>query len=270
MELTQFTVLLLKHTSFTRLVQPTTAESSIMNTPSNPPVHVRDLHLVVPDGSSTRSVVDGVSFTVAPGEVLGITGPSGSGKSTILSILAGLQTPTSGDVLIDGTNVSLLNHRQRATLRRERLGIVFQQANLLPALTAREQLLTMRRLSGIQGLTRKAWRKAKADADALLDQVGLAAFADVPAVQLSGGQQARINLARALMNNPEVLLVDEPTAALDTTNADAVTALLLDLAQQRQTSVIYVSHDQHQLAQLDRVITLVDGRIVPETSFAVQ
>lgn len=228
-------------------------------------LNLKNITLNIQDGSTTRRLIDDVTLSVAPGEVVGLTGPSGSGKSTLLAIAAGLQKPTNGtatlndsiDLIAGGTKV-----------RRNHIGIVFQQPNLLPALTAKEQLLAMLRLDRPWGLKKNEWQEASTRTTELLSRVGLADKLNATVSQLSGGQQARVNLARALMNKPQLLLIDEPTAALDSKSADTITTLILELAQESNIPVLYVSHDVPQLQDLDRVVTMVDGRITPDYAAA--
>lgn len=227
-----------------------------------PALEVKNISLEITDGTTKRNLLTDVSFNVDPGEVVGITGPSGSGKSTLLSIIGCLETATSGSATLHGADtleLGTVSGRQAAEIRRRHLGIVFQQPNLLPALTAKEQLMVMSRLDKPFGISGKTWRQQEEKAERLLKEVGLEGREDAKVSELSGGQQARVNLARALMNDPALLLVDEPTAALDTANAQRVTELIVDLARERNTPVLYVSHDQEQLATLDRRIELVDG-----------
>ena len=228
-----------------------------------PALEVKNIFLEITDGTTKRNLLSDVSFNVDPGEVVGITGPSGSGKSTLLSIIGCLETATSGSATLHGADtleLGTVSGRQAAEIRRRHLGIVFQQPNLLPALTAKEQLMVMSRLDKPFGISGKTWRQQEEKAERLLKEVGLEGREDAKVSELSGGQQARVNLARALMNDPALLLVDEPTAALDTANAQRVTELIVDLARERNTPVLYVSHDQEQLATLDRRIELVDGK----------
>lgn len=228
-----------------------------------PALEVKNISLEITDGTTKRNLLTDVSFNVDPGEVVGITGPSGSGKSTLLSIIGCLETATSGSATLHGADtleLGTVSGRQAAEIRRRHLGIVFQQPNLLPALTAKEQLMVMSRLDKPFGISGKTWRQQEEKAERLLEEVGLEGREDAKVSELSGGQQARVNLARALMNDPALLLVDEPTAALDTANAQRVTELIVDMARERNTPVLYVSHDQEQLATLDRRIELVDGK----------
>lgn len=219
--------------------------------------------LDIPDGASSRRLLRSVSFTANPGEVLGITGPSGSGKSTILAIAGCLQPPTSGSVRLGDIDLTVTGSAA-TRLRRERIGIVFQKPNLVPALTVIEQLELMSRLGKILPPPRSKRRAITDRARQLLHDVGLSGLESRKVSQLSGGQQARVNVARALMNQPQLLLVDEPTAALDSRSADQVTGLILELAHQAEIPTLYVTHDAAQKAQLDRTITIVDGRVREE------
>lgn len=229
---------------------------------------IENITLDVKDGSATRRILDNVSVSVAGGEVLGITGPSGSGKSTLLAIAGALQQPTSGAVSLtdaEGNHINLTQHapssRKAAGLRRDHLGIVFQQANLYPSLNILDQLLVMTRLNRVMPIRGEKWRREREKANRLLQQVGLEGMDDRMPSQLSGGQQARVNVARALMNEPDVLLIDEPTAALDSEAARTITQLIQQLVAETKIPALYVSHDTEQLGELDRVITLRDGMV---------
>lgn len=234
-------------------------------TADTPGLHLEGITLDVADGGSTRRVLDDVSLQVGLGEVVGLTGPSGSGKSTLLAVAGCLQAPTSGTAVLNtGTETIALGTaagRAAARTRREHLGIVFQQPNLLPSLSVMDQLLVMPRLASPLPLGRRGRREAAERACELLAQVGLADHRHRKAAELSGGQQARVNLARALMNSPQLLLVDEPTAALDTATAGEITQLIVDMARRDNAATLYVSHDREQLSALERVVTLVDGRV---------
>ncbi|ALC06198.1 ABC transporter ATPase [Corynebacterium deserti GIMN1.010] len=227
---------------------------------------VRNLNLTVADGSTTRILLHNVSLNVAPGEVVGITGPSGSGKSTLLGVLGALQKPDSGSAFLscEGNELDLLaptTGAQSAALRRNHIGIVFQQPNLLPSLKVIDQLLLIPRLGRVLPLSRAVASAARAKAQELLTAVGLGDLADRKITSLSGGQQARVNVARALMNEPQLLLVDEPTAALDQHAASEVTELIVSMAHRYNAPTLYVSHDLAQVQALDRSIELIDGRL---------
>jgi len=224
-----------------------------------------DVTLTFPDGDTRITAVDHVSLTARPGVVTGITGPSGSGKSSLLAVAATLIRPDSGRVVIDDVDAAGLSRREATALRRDRIGIVFQQSNLLPALTAREQLLVMAELGG--GRDRRG--DVRRRADELLDAVGLAAHAGKRPAQLSGGQRQRVAIARALVHEPSVLLVDEPTSALDQERGAAVMQLIQDLSRDRGTATLLVTHDLVHRGALDELVTMVDGRAeVPEAAQA--
>ncbi|MFF1350938.1 ABC transporter ATP-binding protein, partial [Streptomyces sp. NPDC058322] len=209
-----------------------------------------DVTLTYPDGDGRLTALDRISLDVPAGSLTAVVGPSGSGKSSLLAVAATLVTPDSGRVVVAGTETAGLGRKQQARLRRERIGIVFQQPNLLPSLTAAEQLQVMAHLSG------GAVRAARGRALELLDAVGLADQAGRRPHQLSGGQRQRINIARALMNDPAVLLVDEPTSALDHERGAAVLDLLLALTRERSTATVLVTHDLAHLDRADRTVRM--------------
>lgn len=217
----------------------------------------------VRDGDQKRRLLDDVNLTIGSGELVSVMGPSGSGKSTLLAIAGCLQAPTSGEVLLgeEAVDAAALSRKDATTMRRNHIGLVFQQPNLHQALTVRQQLIAMTRL-GMVGWVSKERREAdSARADRLLEAVGVAELADRYPAEISGGQQARVNLARALMNSPAVLLADEPTAALDTETAADITALIADVTHREGTATMYVTHDQVQAERADRIVRLVDGRL---------
>lgn len=221
-----------------------------------------EVTLTFPDGASRITAVDRVSLTGRPGVVTGITGPSGSGKSSILALAATLIRPDSGQVWINGVDAAQLTRSEATKLRRDHIGIVFQQSNLLPSLTAREQLQVMTELGGD---TRRRRRAARGEIDGLLDAVGLTEHAGKRPAQLSGGQRQRVAIARALVNQPGVLLVDEPTSALDQERGAAIMDLIARLTHERDTATLLVTHDLVHRDALDRLVTVVDGQITAET-----
>ncbi|MBO4209824.1 ABC transporter ATP-binding protein [Micromonospora echinofusca] len=214
-----------------------------------------DIVLTYPDGDGRLTALDRVDLHVPAGTTTAVVGPSGSGKSSLLAVAATLITPDSGRVVVDGVDTTGLRPKQLTALRRERIGIVFQQPNLIASLTATEQLQVMAHLDGRSG------RDARQRARHLLDTVGLASRADRRPHQLSGGERQRVNIARALMNDPAVLLVDEPTSALDHERGSAVIDLLTDLSTERGIATVIVTHDTHHLHRTDRVVEVVDGRL---------
>ena len=222
-------------------------------------IRLNDITLTFPDGDSRVTAVDGVSLTAHPGTVTGITGPSGSGKSSLLAVAGTLLRPDSGEILIDGNDVTVLSPAEATRLRRDRIGIVFQQPNLIPSLTAREQLSVMNELGAPR--SRRDRAAAASRADELLAAVGLAEHGHKRPHQLSGGQRQRVNIARALMNDPSVLLVDEPTSALDQERGARIIDLILRLTDERNTSTLLVTHDLVHLPRMHGVLHLVDGRV---------
>ncbi|MFJ7304093.1 ABC transporter ATP-binding protein [Streptomyces sp. NPDC099088] len=211
--------------------------------------------LTYPDGDGRLTALDAVRLVVPPGTVTAVVGPSGSGKSSLLAVAATLATPDRGRVLVGGTDTATLRPAERAVLRRREIGIVFQQPNLLPSLTALEQLQVMGHLDGRRPVTSRARE--------LLAAVGLGDLAHRRPHQLSGGQRQRVNIARALVNEPSVLLVDEPTSALDHERGAAVLGLLLRLTRERRTATVLVTHDRARLEEADAVREMRDGRLDP-------
>ncbi|WP_274563668.1 ABC transporter ATP-binding protein [Streptomyces spiramyceticus] len=214
-----------------------------------------DVTLTYPDGDARLTALDGVCLDVPAGSLTAVVGPSGSGKSSLLAVAATLVSPDRGRVVVDGTDTGALSRAEKAELRRERIGIVFQQPNLLPSLTSAEQLQVMAHLSG------RPPRQVRDRARQLLDAVGLADKADRRPHELSGGQRQRVNIARALMNEPAVLLVDEPTSALDHERGAAILDLLVGLTRERGTATVLVTHDRAHLERMDVTVTMADGRL---------
>jgi putative ABC transport system ATP-binding protein len=217
--------------------------------------HVTRVH---GSGAAAVTALDGVTMTVQPGELVAVMGPSGSGKSTLLNVAGGLDRPTDGDVSVDGVDLGALSLRALAALRRRSIGYVFQDLNLLPALTAAENVSLPRELDGV------SIRQARREAVAMLARFGLADVADQFPDDLSGGQQQRVAIARAFIGTRRLLLADEPTGALDTVTGDAVLALLREQCEGGAAGVL-VTHESRHAAWADRVVFLRDGRIVDET-----
>jgi putative ABC transport system ATP-binding protein len=207
------------------------------------------------DGQLQTVAVDDVSLKVRAGEFVALVGPSGSGKTTMLSMLAALLPPTAGQIWIDGKDLAAMSDGQRTAFRRERIGFTFQANNLLPFLTARENVELMLRLNGKPGKQR---------AVELLERLGLGERMDNLPRQLSGGQQQRVAIARALAHDPAVVLADEPTAALDTERAHQVVQTFASLIHEQGRAGIMVTHDLRMVQYADCVVQMVDGRVMRE------
>ncbi|MCG7425257.1 ABC transporter ATP-binding protein [Kocuria rhizophila] len=229
-----------------------------------PALSVREVTLEYPDGTAndgtprTVRALDRVSLELQRGEMTALIGPSGSGKSSLLAVAAALIKPTSGTVMVAGESLTELPEKELARIRRGHTGMVFQQPNLLAALTSREQLVLSAHVAGARGKELKA---ARTRADELLEQVGLVDCGDRRPHQLSGGQRQRVNIARALMNDPQLLLVDEPTAALDQERSKAIMELLANLTHQFRLASLVVTHDTEFVPLADRCVTMEDGRL---------
>jgi putative ABC transport system ATP-binding protein len=204
---------------------------------------------------STR-VLDGVDLRIAPGECVALVGRSGAGKSTLLHLLAGIDAPDAGSVRYDDIDLTALDENQRTAFRRQHLGLVFQSYNLVPSLTALDNLRLPLELNG--------WSAANArtEATAMLARLDLSGLAQRHADQLSGGQQQRVAVARALVHQPTVLLADEPTGSLDADNAAAVMRLLIGACRERGASLVIATHAQEVMGQADRLLRIEAGRLV--------
>src|SRR5512134_3655371 len=219
-------------------------------------LEVKDLIKTFALDGTTINAVDNVSFQVKSGEFVALVGPSGSGKTTMLSILAALLSPTHGQVLIDGQDLAQMNEKQRVKLRREKIGFTFQTNNLIPFLTAQENVEFMLRLNG------KADKAGRVRSLEILSRLGLNdRLHNLPA-QLSGGQQQRVAIARALIHNPSVVLADEPTASLDTERAVQVVETFAHLIHENNRAGIIVTHDLRMCRYVDRVLQMQDGKLV--------
>ena len=220
---------------------------------STPALILNDVRVSYGDGDSVVHALDNVSLSVSPGEFVAVVGPSGSGKSTLLAVAGALTTPDSGDVTIAGEDVSNVTDRDLARIRRDHVGFVFQSSGNLPSsLRARDQLELAARVHG---------RRGRRSNDELLDAVGMAHRADHRPATLSGGERQRIGIARALVADPEILLVDEPTAALDRQRSHEIVRLLADECHGRNVAGVMVTHDIEVIEHCDRVFEMVDGAL---------
>jgi len=208
----------------------------------------------VTSGAGPLTILHPTSLQIARGRSVAITGPSGSGKSTLLGLIAGLDAPTTGRILLDGTDITALDEESLARLRGAKVGIVFQFFHLLPALTAFENILVPMEIAGAPD--------ARARAQALLAEVGLSDRGHHYPSQLSGGEQQRVAIARALANNPAIVLADEPTGNLDTVTGRQVIDLLITVNRARGRTLVLVTHDPELAKFADETIALRDGRVV--------
>jgi len=220
----------------------------------------KDLEKTYRSGERTLTVLRDVNLHVVDGDVVAILGPSGSGKTTLLGLLAGLDTPSRGSVTIAGTDLAPLTEDQRARFRRENVGFVFQSFQLIPSLTAQENVQVPLELRGDAG--------APASAAALLGRVGLGDRLDHYPTQLSGGEQQRVALARAFVHQPRILFADEPTGNLDANTGESIIQLLEELNRERGTTLILVTHDPLLAKRARRTIRLANGVVVSDTAVA--
>ena len=221
-------------------------------------IRVRSLVKTIDTGTHRVEILRDISFDVPASQVLAVMGPSGSGKSTLLGMLAGLDWPTSGSVAIDGVEITSLDEDTLAEVRGRKIGFVFQAYQLIPTLTALENVLLPAEMLGAGNGARPGPSRARG----LLESVGLSDRHDHYPAQLSGGEQQRVAVARAFMMQPSVLLADEPTGNLDSENGNHVLELLLKLNRDEGATLVLVTHDRELAAHADRTITLKDGRIV--------
>ena len=221
-------------------------------------IALRGVSKTVPSGNGTLTILHPLDLVVPARQVMAITGPSGSGKSTLLGLIAGLDSPSTGQIAIDGTDITSLDEDGLARLRGRRIGFVFQFFHLLPSLTALENVLIPMEIAGVSG--------ARARATALLQEVGLSERGHHYPSQLSGGEQQRVAIARALANEPPLLLADEPTGNLDSATGHHIIDLLLAINRSRGTTLVLVTHDPELAAVADAAIALRDGHIVSRTA----
>lgn len=217
-------------------------------------LRARELTKILPTATGELAILTGLDLEINSGESVAVIGPSGSGKTTLLGILAGLDLPTSGEVILDGQVLTALDEEQRARVRGERVGFVFQSFQLLGSLTALENVMLPGELKGDAD--------PKADALKLLDRVGLAQRTTHYPRQLSGGEQQRVAIARAFASRPRILFADEPTGNLDTATGERVIELIFELNREFATTLVLVTHDARLAQRCDRIIELDGGRIV--------
>ena len=217
-------------------------------------IELQEVSKTVMSGSEPLTILHPLTLHVPHGQFLAILGPSGSGKSTLLGLIAGLDAPTSGSVLVDGVDITRLNEDRLARLRGEKIGFVFQFFHLIPSLTAYENVAVPMEIAGAAD--------PRSRAQALLEEVGLTGRAHHYPSQLSGGEQQRIAIARALANNPPIVLADEPTGNLDSRNGGHIIELLQDIHRARGSTIVLVTHDADLAAIADARLSLRDGRVV--------
>jgi putative ABC transport system ATP-binding protein len=220
----------------------------------HPAIAVAGLSKRVADASGELTILHSVDFTVQPAETLALVGASGSGKSTLLGLLAGLDTPSSGTVLLDGTDIFALDEDGRAAFRKAKVGFVFQSFQLLPHLSALENVMLPLELRGDAG--------ARGKAEAMLGRVGLESRLRHYPKYLSGGEQQRVALARAFVTEPPLLFADEPTGSLDAATGEAVIQLMFELNRERGSTLVLVTHDPAMAARCGRTLTISAGRLV--------
>jgi len=221
-------------------------------------IRVRKLHRHFQMGTEIVHALDGVDVTITKGEFMGIVGPSGSGKSTLLYLIGGLDQPTSGEIWVDGTDIAALDENHLATYRQKSIGFIFQSFNLIPTMTAIQNVEFPMLFAGVPPAERQQ------RAQTALEMVGLGDRTNHKPTELSGGQQQRVSIARSLVNNPDIILADEPTGNLDSKSGGEVINILGRLNQEKKRTIIMVTHDRSLLAATTRHIQILDGRIMTD------
>jgi len=211
-------------------------------------------------GGHKVEILKSIDLTIPTGQFIAITGHSGSGKTTLLSLIAGLDTPTDGTINIDGQDITKLDEDELAVLRGKRFGFIFQNFHLIPTLTALENVVLAAELNGTPSATKKS--------EDLLGTVGLQDRQHHYPAQLSGGEQQRLSLARAFVNDPEIILADEPTGNLDSKNSDRIIELLKELHRVKGATIVLVTHESQVADQSQRILTLEDGKIIADRNIA--
>jgi putative ABC transport system ATP-binding protein len=219
-------------------------------------VDVRDLRKVYATPEHRVTALDGVTLQVGAGSFTAIMGASGSGKSTLLHLVGGLTAPTTGTILVEGQDLGSMSDRARTIFRRRRIGVIFQEYNLLPTLTARENVALPWLVDG------RALHNSRSRVDELLAIVQLEERADHRPDALSGGEQQRVAIARALLNDPAIILADEPTGNLDSKQSQAIWRLMREIAEQHRTTILMVTHEAQGAAMADEVVVLKDGKVI--------
>ncbi|MBK9312837.1 MAG: ABC transporter ATP-binding protein [Acidobacteria bacterium] len=219
-------------------------------------IRLSNVSKVVTSGSEQLTILHALDLHIERGQFVSVIGPSGSGKSTLLGLIAGLDSPTSGQILLDGQDITRMSEDELAEYRGRLLGFIFQSFHLIPSLTAYENILIPMEIMGVP--------RARERAQSLLDEVGLHDRGHHYPSQLSGGEQQRVAIARAFANDPQILLADEPTGNLDSRNGSHIFDLLIKLNREHGTTLLLVTHDHHLADLADRKISLSDGRIVED------
>ena len=223
-------------------------------------IKISGLKKTLHGGGHKVEILKSIDLTIPTGQFIAITGHSGSGKTTLLSLIAGLDTPTDGTITIDGQGITKLDEDELALLRGKRFGFIFQNFHLIPTLTALENVVLSAELNGTPGATKKS--------EDLLGTVGLRDRQHHYPAQLSGGEQQRLSLARAFVNDPEIILADEPTGNLDSKNSDRIIELLKELHRVKLATIILVTHESQVADQSQRILTLEDGKIIVDRNIA--
>ena len=220
-------------------------------------IELRNITKTVRSGAEDLTILSDVSMTIGGGQFVALTGASGSGKSTLLGLIAGLDSPTSGSIIVDGDDITAMSEDGLAKIRSEKIGFVFQSFHLIPSLTAFENVLIPMEILGVKG--------ARSRASDLIASVGLTDRGHHYPNELSGGEQQRVAIARAFANEPKILLADEPTGNLDSRNGEHILELMLQLHTDRRVTLVMVTHDAHLAAKAERQIVLMDGRVISDT-----